>query len=752
MDIRVSFEAGLPVVTLDGRFDGAGAIAFDAQMLALDTDAVHWVIDVSGVCYLASLGIGSLVALEKRLKARNGGLVLAGTTPFVQQVLHVTRLDEVLRIAPNAATAIETARTSGAPHPTTEITLSRWRAKVRRLPIGESTIEWWSPAASPGSRDRLLHINASDLGIAFGVGVLGDEAGVAGLPGHFVCTPQFAGMVAERITDFIVGDASRLVPIGVASALGLSGAPAAIVELEGSNAFSIFDVLDEIFDRVVDSPAPATLGFVALAHTQGTHPGLYAAGVAFNPLTTSTTIDPEKRLEALPGQLGLPSGRRVVGGAVTLAHRPAFDGSTDIRDALSGEATLDALGGIIALAECAPVMKIVVWVFTPRELRNGVDKLLQVTVEGSGDWRPEWDAIVRHLYHDCRSVTLTPLHGGFMSSTFKAVAYDHDGRRTLPSVVKIGPTALTQREQQAHHDYVSRFILNNGTTLLGDARHGDWAGLRYNFLGVNGPDSRLTWLYDQYHQRPVPEVMALFERLFTRVLKPWYAQPKWEPVFLFRDHTPLRLFPSVLETAEQLLGISADSPDFDCHELGVRLPNPFRFLKYEYPRRASESRLWYTAICHGDLNLRNVLVDERDNLYVIDFSETRPRNAVSDFARLEAVLKFEMTRVDNDEDLQRLVEFDEALTSVTALDQPAPFCYRGDDPLVARAHAGIALLRRCADRATLFEVDIVPYWLALLEWTYATVCYRQMSARHKRCAACSAALICRSILQLEGGA
>ena len=81
-----------------------------------------------------------------------------------------------------------------------------------------------------------------------------------------------------------------------------------------------------------------------------------------------------------------------------------------------------------------------------------------------------------------------------MSSTFKAVAYDHDGRRTLPSVVKIGPTALTQREQQAHHDYVSRFILNNGTTLLGDARHGDWAGLRYNFLGVNGPDSRLTWL------------------------------------------------------------------------------------------------------------------------------------------------------------------------------------------------------------------------------------------------------------------
>src|SRR5262245_4176868 len=98
MEIRVSFEAGVPVVTLNGRFDGAGAIGFDAQMAALDTEAVHWVIELSGVFYLSSLGIRSIVALEKRLKARSGGLVLAGTTPFVQQVLHVTHLDELLRI------------------------------------------------------------------------------------------------------------------------------------------------------------------------------------------------------------------------------------------------------------------------------------------------------------------------------------------------------------------------------------------------------------------------------------------------------------------------------------------------------------------------------------------------------------------------------------------------------------------------------------------------------------------------------
>src|SRR5262249_730656 len=158
------------------------------------------------------------------------------------------------------------------------------------------------------------------------------------------------------------------------------------------------------------------------------------------------------------------SGRRAVGSGVTLDIQPALDGLSDIHDALRTHATLDTLGGIVGLADCAPVTKALVWVFAPGNLKSGVDKLLQVTAHDGGEWRAEWDAIVRRLYHDCRSVMLTPLQGGFMSRTFKAVAYDHDGRRTLPSVVKIGPTELTRREQQANRDYVSRFILNNGTT------------------------------------------------------------------------------------------------------------------------------------------------------------------------------------------------------------------------------------------------------------------------------------------------
>ena len=753
MNVSVAYPEGVPVLTLVGSFNGPGAVTFDAAS-DLDVPSAHWVLEFSGVTYLSSVGLRSLVSLKKRLSGRNGSLVLAGTTPLVRQVLQVSGLEALLRFTPTLAEALALVpRGSSSSSPTISCTVAGCLARLRRLPESASVLESWAPISKPGAGDSpLVSVGLSDLGFAFGTGLLGEPGDDAlGAIGTFVSTPWCAGALGAQaggVSDFIVGEASTIVPMQVALALGLSGTPAAVVELESETPFELLDALDGLFDVVSEHGRPSVLGYVALAQSTADRRGVLATAVAFDRSATGA-MDPDGLLAGWPGQAALASGRTAIGGAVVLDSGHDLPPSTDLRDAVRSYATLDALRDVIGVGDCGRVTRVVAWVFTPTTIRTGADKLLQVTVDGTSEWRPEWDAIIRRLYHDCRSVTLTPLHGGFMSKTFRAVAYDHDGRRTLPTVVKLGPTALTAREQKANRDYVSRFILNNGTTVLGDAQQGDWAGLRYNFLGVNGPESRLSWLVDHYEQRPEVEVLSLFERLFTRVLKPWYAQPRWEQVSLYEDHTPLRLFPGLIEIAERELGVSADAPTFDCPELGVELPNPFHFLKYEYPERAKQTRLWYTTICHGDLNLRNVLVDERDNLYVIDFSETRPRNAVSDFARIEPILKFEMTRIESDEDLRLLVEFEEGLTSVTRLDERPPFRYRGDDPMVARASAGINLLRRFADRGTLFEQDMVPYWLALLEWTYSVVCYTQLSLRRKRYAACSAALICRSIRQIE---
>ena len=316
-------------------------------------------------------------------------------------------------------------------------------------------------------------------------------------------------------------------------------------------------------------------------------------------------------------------------------------------------------------------------------------------------------------------------------------------------MLKIGGVALTEREEVANRKYVQTFILNNSTTLLGGAAVGDWAGLRYNFLGVTGPDSSLEWLRNHYERRPVGDVLRLVHTLFTQVLKPWYGQPRWEPVPLYAEHDPRRLFPTLCDAGEQVLGVSAEIERMPCPELGVDLLNPFHVLQHEFQSRRHRSRLWYTSICHGDLNMQNVLVDERDNLYVIDFSETRPRNVVSDFARLEAILKFEMVPIENETDLRQMLEFERGLLSSSALNEPPPMTYPGSNAAVDKAYEVILLLRRLADTTTIFETEMVPYWLALLEWTLPVVLYRQASRWQKRYAALSAGLLCEAVVRAE---
>ncbi|MEN6462275.1 MAG: lipopolysaccharide kinase InaA family protein [Syntrophomonas sp.] len=183
--------------------------------------------------------------------------------------------------------------------------------------------------------------------------------------------------------------------------------------------------------------------------------------------------------------------------------------------------------------------------------------------------------------------------------------------------------------------------------------------------------------------------------------------------------------------------------------MGLVLPNPYHFLKNEYSTRQSFSQPWYTGINHGDLNMQNILLDERDNVYIIDFSETRPRNIVSDFARLEPIFKFEMTRMGSEADLVSFLKLEKSLAEVNSLDEVPPFVYPGDDPAVKKVYQMICLIRKYAKTVVIFETDIIPYLLAMLEWTLPIVVFVNVSPFAKKAATYSAALIVEQIMRLE---
>ncbi len=88
----------LIVRAMDNRIDAAVAIQFKEHMRELIKAAPPRVmLDLSGVTFLDSSGLGALVAVMKLL-GPDRRLELSGLTPSVERVFRLTRMDTVFTI------------------------------------------------------------------------------------------------------------------------------------------------------------------------------------------------------------------------------------------------------------------------------------------------------------------------------------------------------------------------------------------------------------------------------------------------------------------------------------------------------------------------------------------------------------------------------------------------------------------------------------------------------------------------------
>lgn len=88
----------LLIKAVGDRIDAAGAIQFKDSMRELSrTDDARIVLDMSGIAFLDSSGLGAIVAAMKAI-GPGRKLELSGLTPTVEKVFRLTRMDTVFTI------------------------------------------------------------------------------------------------------------------------------------------------------------------------------------------------------------------------------------------------------------------------------------------------------------------------------------------------------------------------------------------------------------------------------------------------------------------------------------------------------------------------------------------------------------------------------------------------------------------------------------------------------------------------------
>lgn len=730
MDLDLSLDAstGGPMLALSGRLTGATVPLLESWLADHAPAPLLW--DMRHLTFVSSAGLRVLLTHEKRVRQRGAATVLVGVTPAVREVLRITGLatfwqqvDEPPLQSPavgSSSGAVSAgrgdARSGIAGHTSPPGTMHGRNGSlfvsVRHDAATGTLVRWTIPPAGapwPGASLR-------ELALSFGRGGIGarhDEA--AQRPLTFTALLR---ALSFRLEDGETDTLSVADPDGtfvrITEAWSLVGAPSVTV-------------------RALDATSAPILGDIVRATT----------GAEWNGVVCLLPDGGTDRLV-----LGvLPPGEAIAWEAVRLPVRglpigdaPAFEALRDLLPESVGDRLDDGMPSELPAGT-------IIYCWPQDRPEAASERTLMIDAPpgqaGAGD---ETELIVRTLYADCRRVTLTALTGGFSAATWQVESVDAQGRRLLPTVLKVGPQRMMTREHAAHERYVRPFILNNASVGLGTAAQGDRVGLRYNFLGVTGERAELRTLARRWRDEPAERMHALYDTVARRTLLPWYGQAREQDTHLYVDHTPLRLFPTLQGIAREVLEFDLDGPTIHCAPLGRVVPNPWWFLAHEFPARAARTTRCRVAITHGDLNLNNVLSDERDNLYVIDFSETMERSVGSDFARLEPVFLIEHAVLESEADERRLLHEAEALYAGNEPWDAVPSTLADGAPHLAF----IAQLRRLARHYLGNAAAAETYLLPVLEWTMPIVLYANLSLRHRRASTWVAALQVERLLRHEG--
>jgi anti-anti-sigma factor len=110
--MAISFEnnSGIGVVTVHGTLTAAIAESFRSQFAAWhqsEPDIKRVVIDLGGVTFMDSTGLGAVIGLLKRVAERGGDVTLARPQKTVKLVFQITGADRIMKICETLEEALK---------------------------------------------------------------------------------------------------------------------------------------------------------------------------------------------------------------------------------------------------------------------------------------------------------------------------------------------------------------------------------------------------------------------------------------------------------------------------------------------------------------------------------------------------------------------------------------------------------------------------------------------------------------------
>ncbi|GAA0783530.1 anti-sigma factor antagonist [Roseibium denhamense] len=108
LTIEDEFQDGFRIIRPAGKLETLTAKAFEAHLReAAGADSNSLLIDMTGVDYVTSFGLRSLLIITKQIAPGGRKLILFGVNPSVHEVLRISGFLKILTVADSREAALE---------------------------------------------------------------------------------------------------------------------------------------------------------------------------------------------------------------------------------------------------------------------------------------------------------------------------------------------------------------------------------------------------------------------------------------------------------------------------------------------------------------------------------------------------------------------------------------------------------------------------------------------------------------------
>jgi hypothetical protein len=358
--------------------------------------------------------------------------------------------------------------------------------------------------------------------------------------------------------------------------------------------------------------------------------------------------------------------------------------------------------------------------------------------------------LCRFFPHTQAILVETLMHGLSGTRVLKVQPFYAERGAGRQVVVKFGDIHAIAQEYDNYIQHVQHFIGDGRSTIIYDQQQTDHlGGILYSLLGTDFQYTQEFGLF--YQQADVSQVKQTLDVLFRHTCGIWYANhQQLQPLNLTDEYQ--KRFGYTLKQLEQRANSLVKSVLFQevltftslQNASSRRFVNPFYLLKGMQPF----VYLTYVSTTHGDLNQRNILVDQAGSPWLIDFQRTGPGHILRDVAMLDTALRFQLLSPQQ-ATLDECLTMEETLSQIKQFDQLEHVQPRSltKNPAVAKTYETVIHMRKLAHWLTEKKPgnDMKEYSVALLYTTLNTVRFSSLKLEQREHALLSASLLADSL-------